>query len=86
MTNDAAKPDCILPMGDDGSLNEGCSSGEIMGIKINETLLSTQQSSNCVNNANTGNHTLISEHSFKKYSTWVSLFKRNDSLAKLCFS
>ncbi len=33
--NDAAKPDCTLPIGDDGSLNEGLSSGELMVTKIN---------------------------------------------------
>jgi hypothetical protein len=33
--NDAAKPNCILPIGDDGSLNGGCSSGELIVIKIN---------------------------------------------------
>ncbi len=33
--NNAAKPDCILPIGDDGSLNGGCSSGELIIIKIN---------------------------------------------------
>jgi hypothetical protein len=33
--NDAAKPDCILPIGDDGSLNGGRSSGELIVIKIN---------------------------------------------------
>jgi hypothetical protein len=33
--NDAAKPDCILPIGDDGSLNGGCSSGELIIIEIN---------------------------------------------------
>jgi hypothetical protein len=33
--NDAAKPDCILPKGDDGSLNGGHSSGELIVIKIN---------------------------------------------------
>ncbi len=33
--NDAAKPDCILPIWDDGSLNGGCSSGELIVIKIN---------------------------------------------------
>ncbi len=32
---DAAKPDCTLPIGDDGSLNEGPSSGELMVTKIN---------------------------------------------------
>jgi hypothetical protein len=33
--NDAAKPDCILPIGDDGSSNGGRSSGELIIIKIN---------------------------------------------------
>ncbi len=33
--NDAAKPDCILLKGDDGSLNGGRSSGELIVIKIN---------------------------------------------------
>ncbi len=32
VTNDAAKPDCILPTGDDGSLYEGHSSGELIVI------------------------------------------------------
>jgi hypothetical protein len=31
----AAKPDCTLPIEDDGSLNEGRSSGELMVTKIN---------------------------------------------------
>ncbi len=33
--NDAAKPNCILPIGDDGSLNGGHSSGELIVMKIN---------------------------------------------------
>ncbi len=33
--NDAAKPDCILPIGDNGSLNGGRSSGELILIEIN---------------------------------------------------
>ncbi len=33
--NNAAKPDCTLPRGDDGSLNEGHSSGELMVNEIN---------------------------------------------------
>ncbi len=33
--NNAAKPNCILPIGDDGSSNGGCSSGELIVIKIN---------------------------------------------------
>ncbi len=32
---DAAKPDCTLLIGDDGSLNEGRSFGELMVTKIN---------------------------------------------------
>jgi hypothetical protein len=34
MNNDA-KPDCILPIGEDGSSNGGRSSGELIVIKIN---------------------------------------------------
>ncbi len=33
--NDAAKPNCILPIGDNGSSNRGRSSGEPIIIKIN---------------------------------------------------
>ena len=33
--NDAAEPDCILPIGDDGSLNGGRSSGKLIIIEIN---------------------------------------------------
>ncbi len=33
--NDAAKLDCILPIGDNGSLNGGHSSGELIVININ---------------------------------------------------
>jgi hypothetical protein len=33
--NDTAKPDRILPIGEDGSLNGGCSSGKLIVIKIN---------------------------------------------------
>jgi hypothetical protein len=33
--NDVAKPDCILPIGDDGSLNGGLSSSKLIIIKIN---------------------------------------------------
>jgi hypothetical protein len=56
VTNDTAKPDCIRPTGDDGSLYEGHLSGKLIIIEINETLLSRLQgSSNHVKNANTGN-------------------------------
>ncbi len=33
--NDAAKPNCIFPIGDDGSSNGGRSSGKLIVIKIN---------------------------------------------------
>ncbi len=33
--NNASKPDCTLPIRDDGSLNEGHSSGELIGTKVN---------------------------------------------------
>jgi hypothetical protein len=33
--NNAAKPNYILPIEDDGSLNGGCSSGELIVIEIN---------------------------------------------------
>ena len=33
--NNAAESNCILPIGDDGSLNEGRSSGKLMVTKIN---------------------------------------------------
>ncbi len=32
VTNDAVKPDCILPTGEDGSLYEGHSSGKLIVI------------------------------------------------------
>jgi hypothetical protein len=32
VTNNAAKPDCILPTGDDGSLYEGHSFGKLIDI------------------------------------------------------
>ncbi len=35
MIKDAAKPDCIIPIGDDGYLNGGRSSGKLIVIKIN---------------------------------------------------
>jgi hypothetical protein len=56
--NHAAKPDCVLPIGDDGSLNGGCSSNKLIIIKINDAQLSWKQQ--LCQNANTGNHTLIS--------------------------
>jgi hypothetical protein len=38
VTKDAAKPDCFLPIGDDGSSNGFYSSGKLI-IKINEAQL-----------------------------------------------
>ncbi len=43
VTNDAAKPNCILPIGNDGSSYDDCSSGELIVININETQLSWKQ-------------------------------------------
>jgi hypothetical protein len=40
VTNNAAKPNCILPTGDNAVSNEGRSSGKLIVIKINEALLS----------------------------------------------
>jgi hypothetical protein len=57
VTNEAANHDCNLPIGDDGSLNEGRSSSELIVIKINETLLSWKQQ--LCQNANTGNQISI---------------------------
>ncbi len=37
VTNKAAKPDCVLPIGDDGSMYEDRSSGKLMVMIINET-------------------------------------------------
>ncbi len=80
VTNNAAKPDCIIPTGDNGSSYESRSSGELIVIKLIETLLSRQQQlcQKC-------KHRKSMKHS-KKISTWISLLKRNNLLAKLCFS
>jgi hypothetical protein len=43
VTNDAAESDYIFPTGDDGSSYEGRSSGKLIVIQINETLLSRKQ-------------------------------------------
>ncbi len=37
VTNEAATPNCVLPIGDDGSMYEDCLSGELMVMIINET-------------------------------------------------
>ena len=94
VTNNAAKPDCIIPTGDNGSSYEGCSSGKLIVIKLDETLLLRQQqscqkckhrksmkhcsqgSSNRVKNANTGNHTMISQPQIqRKFLIWF-LYER----------
>jgi hypothetical protein len=59
VTKDAAKPDCIHPTGDDGSLYEGHSSVKLIFIESMKHC--SQGSSNHFKNANTGNHTLISQ-------------------------
>jgi hypothetical protein len=68
VTNDAAKPDCIIPTGDDGSLYEGHSSGELIVIQINETLLSWKQQS-CQKCKHRQSH-----FDFLNNAYWVSLF------------
>ncbi len=45
VTNNAAKPDWVVPIEGDGSLYEGHSSGEPIDIKTNETQLSCKQQS-----------------------------------------
>ncbi len=45
VTNNAAKPNCILPIGDDGSSYDDCSSGKLIIINIIETQLSWKQKS-----------------------------------------
>jgi hypothetical protein len=80
VTNNAAKPDCIVPIGDDGSSYEGCSSGELIVIKINETQLSRKQQS-CQKCKHRQSH-----FDFLNNAYWVSFFKRNNLLAKICFS
>ena len=85
MTNSAAKLNCVLTIGDDGSLNEGRSSGEIIVIEINETLLSRKQQM-CQKCKHWQSHFDFLNTASKIDSYWVSLYKRNDLLAKLCFS
>jgi hypothetical protein len=45
VTNDAAKPNCIVQIGNNGSSNEGHSSSKLIIIKINKTQLSWKQQS-----------------------------------------
>jgi hypothetical protein len=68
VTNNAAKPDCILPTGDDGSLYESRSSGKLILIKINEIQLSWKQQScqKCKHRQ--------SQFDFLNNAYWVSLF------------
>jgi hypothetical protein len=84
VTNDAAKPVCILPTGDDGSLYEGCSSGKLIVIKINETLLSRKQQL-CQKCKHRQSHFNFPNTDSKIISTRVSFLKRNDLQDKLCF-
>ncbi len=80
VTNKAAKPNCILPIGDDGSLYNDCSSGKLIFMIINETQLSWRQQS-CQKCEHQQSH-----FDFLKNDYSVSLFKRNNLLAKICFS
>ncbi len=68
VTNNAAKPDCVVTTGDDGSSYEGCSSGELIVIKINETQLSWKQQS-CQKCEHRQSH-----FDFLNNVYWVSLF------------
>ncbi len=68
VTNDAAKPDCLIPTGEDGSLYEGRSSGELIVIKISETQLSWKQQS-CQKYKHRQSH-----FDFLNNAYWVSLF------------
>jgi hypothetical protein len=45
VTKNAAKPNCVLPIGDDGSSYDDSSSGELIVINIDETQLSWKQQS-----------------------------------------
>ena len=45
VTNNAAKPNCVLPIGDDGSSYDDRSSGKLIVININDTQLSWKQQS-----------------------------------------
>jgi hypothetical protein len=58
----------IVPTGDDGSLYEGCSSGELIVIKINEIQLSRKQQS-CQKCEHQQSH-----FDFLNNAYWVSLF------------
>jgi hypothetical protein len=68
VTNDAAKPDCGVPTGDDGSLYEGRSSGELIVIEINETQLAWKQQL-CQKCKHRQSH-----FDFLNNAYWVSLF------------
>jgi hypothetical protein len=68
VTKDAAKPDCFIPTGDDGCLYEGCFSGKLIVIKINETQLSWKQQL-CQKCKHQQSH-----FDFLNKAYWVSLF------------
>jgi hypothetical protein len=84
VTNNAAKLDCVVPTGDNGSSYEGCSSGELIIIKINETQHSWKQQS-CQKCKHRQSHFNFPNTDSKKISTRASLLKKNDLLAKLYF-
>jgi hypothetical protein len=68
VTNDAAKPDCAVPIGHDGSSYDSRSSGKLIVIKINETQLSWKQQS-CQKCEHGQSH-----FDFLNNAYWVSLF------------
>ncbi len=57
VTNDAAKPDCVIPIGDNGRMRVVLPTRSSLSKSMKH---SSHGSSSHVNNANTGNHTLIS--------------------------
>ncbi len=104
-TNNAAKPNCVIPTEDDGSSNDSRSFGKLICYlnqgntalkeaaivskmqtqEINEKLLSRKQQS-CQKCKHRQSHFDFPNTDSKKISTWISLLKRNNLLAKLCFS
>jgi hypothetical protein len=83
--NNAAKPNSVVPTGDHGSSYDGHSSGKLIVILINETLFARKQQS-CQKCEHGQSHFIFPNTDSKKFFTRVSLLKRNNSLAKLCFS
>ncbi len=67
------------------ALKEAATVSKMQTQEINETLLSRKQQS-CQKCEHRRSHFDFPNTDSKKISSWVSLLKRNDLLAKLCFS